>query len=101
MRQRELPEIKSSMNNIEAIESFILDLLALKICESEEDLLNALNMSMYDNSSESQVDFIRKAVKSLVSKRLLKVCVVEIMFFCYKLDDLKKIATKICFFRTN
>jgi hypothetical protein len=74
MRSQEYTPLISGMNSVENLESFILDLRALNICKNETEIEKAMQTTMYDSSSESQADFSRKAIESLVSKKLVTVC---------------------------
>ncbi|KAI6190051.1 hypothetical protein M3Y97_00075000 [Aphelenchoides bicaudatus] len=71
MRQSKLPEIVSGMNSIELLESFLLDLLALKICKNKAELQDALKSTLYNDTDENQSAFMEEAVKSLISKKML------------------------------
>lgn len=73
MRRSKLPEIVSGMNSVESLESFILDLLNLKICKTTNEVCAALQSTLYQATSEHQDEIVGRALKSLLSKKFITV----------------------------
>ncbi|CAD5231924.1 unnamed protein product [Bursaphelenchus xylophilus] len=69
MRYDELPEIVSGMADIAKLESFILDLLALKVCKNEEDIQAALRMSFLED--EDAIKMISEALERLIKMGMI------------------------------
>ncbi|CAD5224430.1 unnamed protein product [Bursaphelenchus okinawaensis] len=70
MRYDDLPAIVSGMSDIHKLESFILDLLALKVCKTEEEVQAALRMSFLED--EDAVKIISEALRRLTLMGMIK-----------------------------
>lgn len=73
MRSDPLPKVISGVSELDKLESFILDLLALKICQNEEQIQAALTMTMLDATETNPFALASEALKKLQGRKMINV----------------------------
>lgn len=73
MRTAPLPPITSGLNESAKLESFVLDLLALKLCKTEEDLQLALRKSIFEGEAPNWLTLVKESLETLKSRQMITV----------------------------
>ncbi|KAI6171707.1 hypothetical protein M3Y98_00892100 [Aphelenchoides besseyi] len=71
VRFQPLPECKSGMLNADCLEAFVLDLIALKICETPDHVQEALRYTMLENDSEGRQTVVTDVVQKLMDRQMI------------------------------